>query len=74
MNAIKFCLILGCSITAILILGIVVYKSTIEFQDTLARYEASQPCIDHWVSQGVPRADIYRKGNTCEISRGSYGY
>ena len=74
MDAIRFCLILGFTITVISITGIFVVKGVTDFQETLDQREASQPCIDHWVSQGVPRADIYRKGNTCEISRGSYGY
>jgi len=74
MDAIRFCLILGFTITVISITGIFVVKGVTNFQETLAQREASQPCIDHWVSQGVPRADIYRKGNTCEISIDSYGY
>jgi hypothetical protein len=74
MNAIKFCLILGCTITAISITGIFVVKSVTNFQETLAQHKASQPCIDYWVAQGVPRADIYRKGNTCEVTIDDYGY
>ena len=74
MHTIKFCVALTGYVTIVSIAVVIAVSSYDDFTETLAKRQASQPCINHWVSMGVPRRDIKRTGYTCEVNIDSYGY
>jgi hypothetical protein len=69
LSTIDFCLILGCSITLICVLGLGLAKFMHDFEKERAEYALQNTCIAHYISKGVERSDIYRDGETCRVER-----
>jgi len=69
LSPVDFCLVLGCSITLILVLGFGLAKFLHDFEKERAEWDLQNICIAHYISKGVERSEIYRDGETCRVER-----
>lgn len=69
LSTIDFCLILGCSITLICVLGLGLAKFMHDFEKEKQLYALQNTCIAYHIRMGVERSDIYRDGETCRVER-----
>jgi hypothetical protein len=69
LSPVDFCLVLGCSITLILVLGFGLAKFMHDFEKERVEWDLQNVCIAHHIRLGVERSDIYRDGETCRVER-----
>lgn len=69
LKAVNICLILGSTLTVLLMLTLAVSKFVHDFEEEKRLYDMQNVCIAYHIRLGVERSDIYRDGETCRVER-----
>jgi len=67
LKAVNICLILGSTLTVLLMLTLAVSKFVHDFEEEKRLYDMQNVCISAHIRMGIERSEIYRDGETCRV-------